>query len=165
MKVASPKVVNMFSNFIRRKKSTTMNFLNCDTRCTIHCKIHFLLSIAIFGIKFSELEILKHKFYFFISFFINYFSNTLSCIQQDLNNLEKNVTMISIKVIINVLLLVLWKKMHVITWFKLGPHYTNGKILKHLCEKWPCILHLHLWTKSYGQNNSDNQIDNLIPKF
>jgi cytosine/uracil/thiamine/allantoin permease len=73
------------------------------------------LSIVIFGVKFSELEILKHKFYFFISFFINYFSNTLSCIQQDLNNLEKIVTMISIKVIINVLVLVFWEKMHIIT--------------------------------------------------
>ncbi len=78
-------------------------------------KYIFLLSIAIFGVKFSELEILKHKFYFFISFFINYFSNTLNCIQQDLNNLEKIVIMISIKIIINVLLLVLWKRMHIIT--------------------------------------------------
>jgi hypothetical protein len=78
-------------------------------------KYIFLLSIIIFGVKFSELEILKHKFYFFISFFINYFSNTLSCIQQDLNNLEKIVTMISIKVIINVLVLVFWEKMHIIT--------------------------------------------------
>ncbi len=128
-------------------------------------KYIFLLSIIIFGVKFSELEILKHKFYFFISFFINYFSNTLSCIQQDLNNLEKIVTMISIKVIINVLVLVFWEKMHIITWFKLGPHYANGKILKHLCWKWLCILHLQLWTKSYGQNNGNSQIDNLIPKF
>jgi len=76
---------------------------------------YIFFSIAIFGVKFSKLEILKYKFYFFISFFINYFSNTLSCIQQDLNNLEKIITMISIKVIINVLLLVLWKKVHIIT--------------------------------------------------
>ncbi len=128
-------------------------------------KYIFLLSIAIFGVKFSELEILKHKFYFFISFFINYFSNTLNCIQQDLNNLEKIVIMISIKIIINVLLLVLWKRMHIITWFKLGPHYTNGKILKHVCWKWPSILNLELWNRTYGQNNGDNQIDYLIPKF
>jgi hypothetical protein len=65
-------------------------------------KFIFLLSIVIFGVKFSELEILEHKFYFSISFFINYFSNTLSYIQPDLNNLEKIVIMISIKVIINV---------------------------------------------------------------
>jgi len=126
---------------------------------------YIFFSIAIFGVKFSELEILKYKFYFFISFFINYFSNTLSCIQQYLNNLEKIITMISIKVIINVLLLVLWKKVHIITWFKLGLHYTNRKILNHLCWKWPCIFHLEWWNKSYGQNNGDSQLDNLIPKF
>ncbi len=164
MKIRSPKVVNMSSNFIRRRNSITINFLNCGTGCTLYCKIHFLLNIVIFGVNFSELEILQYKFYFFISFVINCFSNTLSCIQ-DLNNLEKNVTMIFVKVIINVLLFVLWKKMHIITWFKLGPHYTNRKILKHLCWKWPCILHLELWNKSYGQNNGNNQIDNLIPKF
>jgi hypothetical protein len=77
-------------------------------------KYIFLLNIVIFGVNFSELEILQYKFYFFISFVINCFSNTLSCIQ-DLNNLEKNVTMIFVKVIINVLLFVLWKKMHIIT--------------------------------------------------
>jgi hypothetical protein len=126
---------------------------------------YIFFSIAIFGVKFSELEILKYKFYFFISFFINYFSNTLSCVQQDLNNIEKIITMISIKVIINVLLLVLWKKVHIITWFKLGLHYTNRKILNHLCWKWPCIFHLEWWNKSYGQNNGDSQLDNLIPKF
>jgi len=29
--------------------------------------------------------------------------------------------------------------------------YINGKLLKHICPKWPCIAHLDICNPSYGQ--------------
>jgi hypothetical protein len=30
-------------------------------------------------------------------------------------------------------------------------HYIIGKLLKHICLKWACIAHLHIWNISYEQ--------------
>ncbi len=74
------------------------NILDCDPRCTLHCKVHLWLNIDIFGFYFFKLGRLKCKFQSFISFLWGLKNAFESIIQQNLIQPNKIITLISIEI-------------------------------------------------------------------